>query len=212
MPAIMNVVGIWMGAFFTFCIFSFLYKDNPFYKLAEQIFVGLSAGYWLVYLIYYVIMPNLITKLITDFRGNSILLIPGLLGVMMLLRLIPKTQWLSRYPLALVIGTSAGISMMRYTQSDLLSQITASMINPFAMSTKVEMVGSILLIIGTLCGVYFFYFSRRREGVFAIPSKIGIWFLMISFGASFGYTVMARVSLLIGRLEFLLRDWLHIIN
>jgi hypothetical protein len=36
--------------------------------------------------------------------------------------------------------------------------------------------------------------------------------LMISFGASFGYTVMARISLLIGRLEFLLKDWLHIIK
>ncbi len=212
MPAVMNIFGIWMGAFFTFCIFSFLYKDNPFYKFAEQVFVGLSAGYWLVYLIYYVIMPNLITKLITDFHANIILLVPGVLGIMMLLRLIPKTQWLSRYPLALVIGTSAGISMMRYLQSDLLNQITATMINPFAFESKVEIIGSILLIIGTLCGVYFFYFSRKREGVFALPSKVGIWFLMISFGASFGYTVMARVSLLIGRLEFLLRDWLHIIK
>ncbi len=41
-------LGIWLGALFTFAIFSFLYKDNPFYKTAEQIFVGLSAGYWFV--------------------------------------------------------------------------------------------------------------------------------------------------------------------
>jgi hypothetical protein len=34
---------------------------------------------------------------------------------------------------------------------------------------------------------------------------------MIAFGASFGYTVMARVSLLIARVQFLLRDWLHIL-
>ena len=49
MPEFMTVFGIWLGAFFTLSIFSFLYKDNPFYKLAEQIFVGLSAGYWLIY-------------------------------------------------------------------------------------------------------------------------------------------------------------------
>ena len=30
-------------------------------------------------------------------------------------------------------------------------------------------------------------------------SKIGIYFLMISFGASFGFAVMGRISLLIGR-------------
>lgn len=212
MPQLMNIIGIWLGAFLTFCIFSFLYKDNPFYKLAEQIFVGLSAGYWLIYIVYNVLMPNLIVKLQQDFRANLILLIPATLGLMMLLRLFPKTAWISRFPIAVVIGTSAGISMMRYLNSDLVTQIAATMINPFASQSPTEIIGSILLIVGTVCGVYFFYFSRKREGIFAYPSKLGIWFLMISFGASFGYTVMARVSLLIGRLEFLLKDWLHIIK
>ena len=51
-----------------------------------------------------------------------------------------------------------------------------------------------------------FYFSKKQEGIRAVPSKLGIWFLMISFGASFGYTVMARISLLIGRIQFLVND------
>jgi len=208
----MQILGIWIGAFLTFSIFSFLYKDNPFYKLAEQVFVGLSAGYWLIYIIYYVIMPNLVSKLIEDFSANAILIIPALLGLMMLLRLIPKAQWVSRFPLAVVIGTSAGISLMRYMQSDLLNQVSATMINPLAAESLPDIIGSFLLIIGTICGIYFFYFSRKKEGIYALPSKAGIWFLMISFGASFGYTVMARVSLLIGRLEFILKDWLHLIN
>ena len=212
MPSIMNVVGLYIGAFFTFCIFSFLYKDNPFYKFGEHVFVGLSAAYWFIYIFYKTLMPNLFTKLITDFSGNLILLIPAALGVMMLMRLHPKTTWISRYPLALVIGTSAGISILRYMQSDLLQQLTATMINPIVSGNTVTTVGNFLLIIGTICGIYFFYFSKKQEGFYAIPSKIGIWFLMISFGASFGYTVMARVSLLIGRLEFLLKDWLHFIN
>jgi len=59
MISFMNVFGIWIAAFFTISIFSFLYKDNPFYKLSEQIFVGLSAAYWLVYIIYSIMMPNL---------------------------------------------------------------------------------------------------------------------------------------------------------
>ncbi len=204
--------GLWMAVFFTFSIFSFLYNDNPFYKLAEQVFVGMSAAYWLVYLFYSIMLPNLITKLFTDFGANVILLIPAALGIMMLLRLIPKAQWVSRYPIAIMIGTSAGISMVRYAKSDLLSQISATMINPFAGGTISSIVGNLLLIIGTICGVYFFYFSKKQEGISAVPSKLGIWFLMISFGASFGYTVMARISLLIGRLEFLLKDWLHLIN
>ncbi|HNZ06950.1 MAG: hypothetical protein KBA79_03650 [Candidatus Cloacimonetes bacterium] len=212
MPEIMQVIGIWLAAFFTFCIFSFLYKDNPFYKLAEQIFVGLSAGYGLIYVIYTTLLPNLFTKLFSDFGGNLILLIPFALGLMMLTRIVPKAQWISRYPLAIVIGTSAAISLLRYLKSDLINQVGATMINPFANASIPEVIGNLMVIIGTLCGVYFFYFSKKQEGLAKIPSKIGVYFLMISFGATFGYTVMARVSLLIGRLEFLLKDWLHIIN
>lgn len=212
MPQFMSQLGIWIAVFFTFSIFSFLYKDNPFYKFAEQVFVGLSAGYWLVYMIYNILIPNLFSKLITDFRGNAILLVPGILGVLMLLRIFPKIQWISRFPLALVIGTTAGISIVRSLQTNILSQITSTMINPFASDSIAILIGNLLLIIGTICGVYFFYFSKKQEGMSAVPSKIGIWFLMISFGASFGYTVMARISLLIGRLDFLLKDWLHLIK
>jgi hypothetical protein len=212
MSQFMTIFGVWLGAFFTFCIFSFLYKDNPFYKFAEQVFVGLSAAYWFVYTIYSILIPNLFGQLVKDFSANVFLLIPGILGIMMLLRLIPRLEWISRFPIALVIGTSAGISMLRYMSSDALSQMTATMINPLAAGTMEEIIGSFLLIIGVICGILYFYFSRKQEGILGVTSKVGIWFLMISFGASFGYTIMARVSLLIGRLQFLMGDWLHIIK
>jgi hypothetical protein len=32
---------------------------------------------------------------------------------------------------------------------------------------------------------------------------------MVSFGAAFGFTVMGRVALLIGRLNFLILDWIY---
>ncbi len=212
MAQFMTVFGLWLGAYFTFSIFSFLYKDNPFYKLAEQIFVGLSAAYWFIYTIYNILIPNLFGKLVSDFSGNAILLIPAVLGVMMLLRLIPIFEWISRYPISVVVGTSVGISMLRYMKSDVLSQLTASMINPFAMESVTAIIGSFIVVLGTVFVIMYFYFSRKQEGVLGATSKIGIWFLMISFGASFGYTVMARISLLIGRLQFLLGDWLHLIK
>ena len=212
MVEFMTVFGTWLGVFFTFSILSFLYKDNPFYKLAEQIFVGLSAGYWLIYTIYNILIPNLYDKLMSNFHANAVLLIPAILGILMLIRIFPKLEWLSRYPIALVIGTSAGISMLRYMKSDVLSQIAATIMNPFNTKTISSMVGNILLILGTVFVIMYFYFSRKQEGILGTTSKIGVWFLMISFGASFGYTVMARVSLLIGRLQFLLGDWLHIIT
>ncbi len=207
-----SVLGIWLGALFTFAIFSFLYKDNPFYKIAEQIFVGLSAGYWFVYTIYFILIPNLFNPLTQDISANWIKLFPAALGVMMLMRLIPKIEWVSRFPIALVIGTTSGVFFLRYLKSDVINQLTATIINPFQGTDWVVIIGKCLLIIGTLTGVIYFYFSKKHEGAFGVTAKIGIYFLMVSFGAAFGYTAMARISLLIGRLQFLLGDWLGIIS
>jgi hypothetical protein len=207
-----DVLGIWLGAIFTFAIFSFLYKDNPFYKVAEQIFVGLSAGYWFVYTIYFILIPNLFTPLMSDFSSNWIKLIPAALGVMMLLRLVPSIDWISRFPVALIIGTTSGIYFLRYLKSDVINQLTATMINPFTGGNWVVVIGQILLVVGTITGVIYFYFSKKHEGAFGVTAKIGIYFLMVSFGAAFGYTAMARISLLIGRLQFLLGDWLGILS
>ncbi len=206
MEHFMNWLGLWIGALLTFGIYSFLYKDNPFYKVAEQIFVGLSAGYWFVYTIYFILIPNLFTKLSTDFSAHWLLIVPGILGILMLTQLVPKVAWLSRYPIALMIGTTAGISFMRYMKSDVISQMTATMINPFSGSVA-EIIGQILMVVGTITGVMYFFFSKKQEGAFGVGAKIGIYFLMVSFGAAFGYTAMARISLLIGRLQFLLFEW-----
>jgi len=212
MVQFMSVLGIWLGALFTLAILSFLWKDNPIYKIAEQIFVGLSAGYWFVYTIYNILIPNMYLPLVQDFSANWIKLIPAFLGVLMLLRLIPNIEWVSRYPMAVLIGTTAGISMMRYLKSDVINQITATMMNPFIAENIFAVIGNLMLIIGTITGLMYFYFSKKHEGVFGAWAKIGVYFLMISFGAAFGYTAMARISLLIGRLQFLLGDWLHIIQ
>ena len=47
----------------------------------------------------------------------------------------------------------------------------------------------------------YFFFSIEHTGNVRRVARVGIYFLMISFGAAFGYTVMARMSLLIGRFD-----------
>jgi hypothetical protein len=68
-----------------------------------------------------------------------------------------------------------------------------------------------VVVVGVITGLVYFFFSREHKGVFGGLAKTGVWFLMIAFGASFGYTVMARISLLIGRVYFLLHNWLQLI-
>ena len=196
-------VGTLIAAFLTLCIFSFLYKDNPFYKFAEYLLVGISVGYFLVTAINTTVMPKLILPLFK--QGNLIYLIPGVLGFLMFTRFSPKLSWLSRISLALVIGAGAGVSIPAVMQAQIMAQMKASMVSLVSIN-------GIIIILAISTTLIYFFFSKEHKGWFGGTAKIGIWFLMVFFGATFGYTVMSRVSLLIGRMQFLLGDFLGIIK
>jgi hypothetical protein len=204
---------IMVSAFLTLCIFSFLYKDNPFYKFAEHLFVGVSNGYLVTITWHGVLWPEALRPL---FRGQWWLIIALIIGALYFTRFIPRISWLIRVPIAITIGYSAGAAIPAVLQADIVRQIQGTVLTPqnFARwnAGSAGVIWTILLFIGVVCTLSYFYFSREHKGVLGVTSRIGIIFIMVGFGAAFGYTVMARISLLIGRLQFLLGDWLGIIH
>jgi hypothetical protein len=58
---------------------------------------------------------------------------------------------------------------------------------------------NLLLLLGLVAGLIYFYFSVAHKGAIGRVSRFGVWILMIGFGASFGFTVQGRISLAIGR-------------
>ncbi len=234
-----ELLGAWFSVFLTLGILSYLYDDNPFYKAAEHIFVGVSAGYWASIYYWTQVQPNLFGRLwpalpegtktgffhqlwygIYHFLGyissgsfpeggiqghaeiRMIYLIPLILGIFMLMRLIPKIGWLARWAIAYIVGMAAGLRFYGFLNSDVMEQIKASNIN--FSGNGIVLLNGIIIVIGTLCGLLYFFFSKEHTGVFGKLSKVGIYFLMISFGASFGFAVMGRISLLIGRFNDLI--------
>jgi hypothetical protein len=212
-----EVIGVWIGAILTLGIFSFLYKDNPFYKFSEALFVGISAGYWFVVTFWQYFVPKfwdnlalayseLLTKGRVDYHW--IYLLGGFFGVLMLLRLVPKIGWLSRWSLAFIVGTTAGLQFTRYLESNGIRQVVGT-IKPLLVSGNMNAtIGNIIIVVGTFCGLIYFFFSKEHKGAFGGAARVGIWFIMITFGAFFGYTVMSRMSLLIGRMDYLFGIWL----
>ena len=203
-----SIIGIWLGAALTLIIFSFIYKDNPFYKFGEHLFLGVSLGYtWCIYY-YNSIHPQAIDRLATagENPANWLVLIPVILGVFILLRMIPSLAWLSRYSFALYIGGFAGFAVPNVISGTFLPQIIST-INPVGPGWA-GAITQLVLLVGVFCTVVFFFFSLEHKGFVGGVGRIGVVFIMVAFGASFGYTVMARVSLLIGRFQFLLRDWI----
>jgi hypothetical protein len=216
-----EVIGVWIGAILTLGIFSFLYKDNPFYKFSEALFVGVSAGYWFVVTFWQYFLPKLIDNLV--FAYNLLVsegkvdyhwfyLIGGALGVMMLLRLFPNIGWLSRWSLAFIVGTTAGLQFTRYLESNGIIQVQGTILPLIEGGNLNTTIGNIIIVVGTFCGLIYFFFSKEHKGVFGGAARVGVWFLMITFGALFGYTVMSRMSLLIGRMDYLFSNWLGLIG
>ena len=203
----LDIIGVWLLVLMTLCILSYLYGDNPFYKIAEHIFVGVSAGYIFALTWWDQIWPNLFGRLFpayvdAGFEFSPSYIIPLILGIFMLFRLIPSLSWLARFPIAYIVGMAAGLKVYVYINSNILMQIQNSAID-FSKSGG-EIINHILVLLGVISALVYFFFSKEHKGTVGVISKIGIYFLMIKFGASFGFAVMGRISLLIGRFEDLI--------
>ncbi len=197
----MSDIGTWLTAIATLAIYSFLYRDNPFYKAAEYLLVGLSLGYALVIALKTVLWPGLILPLA---EGKLTSIIPLILGAFMLARLVRGWRKFSQISFALYVGAGAGIAIPAMLKARVLQQMAATI-------TPLHTISGIIMIVGVCTTLLYFYFSRSQEGFFKPVSKIGMYYMMVFFGATFGYTVMSRVSLLIGRMEFLLGEWLGLL-
>jgi len=216
----MSHFSLWIAAFLTLGIFSFLYRDNTWYKVCEAIFVGISAGYWFVAYFW----DNLYNKFwvgvyVTPMADRPadwyVLYVGAILGVLMLLRLVPKIGWISRLPLAFIVGATAGLYLVTYFASNVMVQIEDTVRPLFGANYDApfyEIIGNIVVAVGTFTCLIYFFFSKEHRGAFGRAAKVGVFFLMVTFGASFGYTVMSRMSLLIGRMDFLLSEWLRLVK
>ncbi|MGQ9678223.1 MAG: hypothetical protein ACUVUD_02960 [bacterium] len=205
-----DLIGTWLAATLTIAIFSFLYKDNPLYRAAEHIYVGISAGFAVIYAWAFDVYPMLVETFKTNLAARNyleayILILPALLGLVMLLRSIPKLVWLSRWSISFTVGIGAGLGLIGGVQGYLLPQISDTL-------RPLVNLNNAVIYIGVITTLTYFYFSKEHTGVLNVFSRIGIVFIMVAFGASFGYTVMARISLLIGRFYFLFHDWLPLIR
>ena len=207
MSAAFPGIGIWVAAFLTLCALSFLYKDNPFFRFAEALFAGVSLGYYVGTVLNGTIMPNLIVPLQTDFAKNWDLLGAGMVGVLLFMRYVPKISWVSRYALAIYVAYYIGLDFTRRIHGEVLPQLSRTMLPllPFSGTALT----SLVFVIGVFSVLVYFFFSKEHNAVTSRIARVGIWFLMVSFGAAFGFTVMGRVAILMGRVNFLIFDWLY---
>ena len=257
------IIGAWCSIFLTIMVLSFLYDDNPIYKIAEHLFMGISIGYGVVEAWFSVLRPNMLDKLA---EGDWLYVIPLILALMLMLKISRKYGWLARIPIAILVAAYAAVKVTGETSGKLVIQLKDSMPNLQDTWAKhgfwdwdkagAGVFSDAFLVIGLSACLIHFYFSEidprlQKVGIpaaiaafliFAIGSvvmlpaelaggryvigfllglcaatpflalspakhhvtRFGIMVLMLSFGASFGFTVMGRISLAIGRAQELM--------
>jgi hypothetical protein len=194
--------GVWLAAFATISMYSYLFKDNIVFKVGEHIFIGFAAAHTVVMGVSNII--EMAWKPLTT-KGDVMWVVPMLLGLLLYARFTRQHSWLSRWPLAYLMGIGAAVAIRGWLQGSFIDQIKATVL-------PLNSLDNIIIVVGvTTTLTYFFFVAGGRKGVLKHSAQIGRWTMMVAFGAAFGNTVMARMSLLIGRLQFLFGTWIPLI-
>lgn len=192
----------WVAAIGTLAILSFAWRENKFYSLFEHIYVASGAAHSILQGI-----KNIDTNAIKPMMdGDMLAIVPIILGLLFYTRFIKGWGKWARFPIAFTVGVGLGQNIPRLIGTNFIGQIRASI--------GVWTFESVLVLISVLCVLSFFYFtaSPKVNKVLKYPVTLGRFVMMISFGTLFGNTVMGRLSLMIGRVSFLLKDWLGLIG
>jgi hypothetical protein len=188
--------GVWVAGLMTIAIISLAWKENPFYRAAEHLYVGVSAGHAVV-MAYNNIRDTAVKPLA---EGSYLWIIPICLGILLYARYVKKIAWYSRFPVSVLVGIGIGVATRGAIHGDFIQQISATI--------RVGNLNDILLLLMTIVSLSYFFFSKEATGALSAAPRAGRCVLMIAFGAAFGTTVMGRMALLIGRIQFVLGEWL----
>ena len=205
-------IGVWVAALLTLAMFSFLYRENPAYRVAEHILVGVASAYTVLLMFYRVFIPFVWKGLSAPNSGGSFVwtLIFTVLALMFLAPFVPRYGWLARIPAAIAVGYAAGQELIAAVQAKLFPQLLDT-VSVFGAGGAGSVLDALLILVGTLSVLFYFTMTFRRTPVLNGVSRVGVIFLMVGFGAVFGNMVISRFTLLIGRIEFLFGEWIHII-
>lgn len=201
---ISNDIWMWTTAICILAMWTFLFKENPIFRAAEHLFVGSTAGHAIgmaVGNIHRYGFNPLVQK------QQFLLLVPLVLGVMLYARFIPKIAWLSRYPVAFLVGVGTGQSIYTSLRTQVINQSIGAMYK-IPGNTALDTVNALISVVGLLAVLSYFIFTIPLKGGLAQFSKSGRWIMMVTFGVAFGNVVAGRISVLLGELTKILGDWL----
>ncbi len=204
----LQTLGIGVAIALTLMVYSYLVGDNPLYRLAQHIFVGVSIG-WVTLVVAFNVIAPYIGRLLEnrEWLDRVFLLIAILLGIMLWFKIARPRHPIPNAVLAIIVTTGAALALGGALVGTLLPQMRATMLplngDPLAV------VGNLVIIGGVILSLGYFYFTARADGsrapVATYVASAGRWFMMVAFGTLFGFAVLSFFTALVDRLTFLVK-------
>ncbi|OGO04397.1 MAG: hypothetical protein A2Y73_09090 [Chloroflexi bacterium RBG_13_56_8] len=219
-PGTGELIGTWVAALLTLAVLSYILGNNPAFRVAEYLFVGIAAGYAAALSWTQMLWPRL-QLLLSDPLAHWPYGVFFLLGILLLGRGLKFTSSLANLPLGVLFGTGAALALGGALTGSLVPQIGATFISMNPAQYGQGLVGwafaldALLLVVGTIAVLSYFHFAGRGQGrlqavwhgLLGTLGSAGRGLIMIVFGALFAGAVLSFFTILNSRLVFL-RDWI----
>jgi hypothetical protein len=217
-----NLLTAGISFLFTLLVFSYLLGDNPLFRIAVYIFVGVSSGYIAAVAFWLVVVPRLFYPLMPALTSGNmselgLLLVIWLASFLLLMKASPGLMGMGRIVMAFLVGVGAAVTLAGALTGTLVPQILGT-INAFDMTGKdiggfVEAItNGMIILAGTVLTLAYFHFgarpkadgSMRRLGLIEVLAWGGRLFIGIALGAVFAGVYSAALTALIERLSSLI--------
>ena len=195
-----EILGAWVGAFFVISVMTMLWKDNPYFRFGQQAIIGGTIAHYVLFN-----MKNALNMaLIPISKGDLLLIVPFILGLLMYTRLSRDYAWISKYPTSVLVGVGIGVMIAGTLRGQIIDQVKATVVDIFTAASAFDALNGVIIAVGTVTAMTFWIFTKEHTGALGASAKIGRIFLMISLGANWAGEEVWYLTQMIGRLIFLI--------
>lgn len=205
-----------IGFTLTLLVFSYLIGDNPLFRLAVHLFIGVASGYAAVVVWQYVLMPKFGDLLQAgDTMKQALALIPLILGLSLFAKLSPRMSWAGNFAMAILVGVGAATALGGAVLGTLIPQ-SAAAIEAFDLRSAsnpaeavFKLIEGVVMLAGTVFTLGYFQFTAgkaadgtpKRNAIFEGMAWVGRIFIAITFGVLFAGVYTAALTAMIERLS-----------
>lgn len=198
-----EVLMTWVAAILTLMVLSFLWKENKFYRIAEHVGVGAAAGHGTLTAINS-IQTSCLNPLL---KGQLLLAIPLILGLMVFLRLSKNLGWASRYPMMFMTGTGIGVMLGAIMEGQIIGLLKATVADIFVGNAFLA-VSALIVLVGFVTTLSYFVFTKEHTGGLGTSARIGRVFIMASFSCNWSAEMIYYLGLIVSAFMFLINVWI----